>query len=191
MKDTKNEILNILRSLNIPGIEELLQAMDDGGFYDSPCSTRYHLATPGGLAKHSLNVFDTMLVLNRALDAGLGYDDIAIVALLHDLGKMGDYSKRNYVEAPLLKNGKAPAAPYIHNPELTFEEHEIRSVIIANRYINITEEQTRAILHHNGMYGKLDNSYKAYYDKDKLSFLLHMADMYCSRFVEVDEYAEG
>lgn len=177
-------IISLLKSTKIEGIDSLIIAMEQGGFFTAPCSTRYHLAKDGGLAEHSLNVFRILEKLNETIGADLNYTDMVICALLHDLGKMGDYGKPNYVEN-VLKSGKAPAQPYTTNSELTYEEHEIRSVIIASRYIPLTEEQTTAILHHNGLYGKLDSSYGNHnYDSSKLAFLLHTADMYCSRFTE-------
>lgn len=179
------DIIDLLTDTHIDGIANLIVAMDDGGFFTAPCSTRYHLAEEGGLAQHSLNVYKTLRELDFALGADLDFTDMVLCALIHDLGKMGDFGKENYLPAPPLKSGKAPAQPYITNPELIYEEHEIRSVVIASRYIPLTESQTTAILHHNGLFGKLDSSFGNHgYDRDRLSFLLHTADMYCSRFIE-------
>lgn len=182
IEDIKNEITGLLSATNCPGIEGLIAEMEKGGFFSSACSTRYHLAVPGGLAIHSLNVFHTLVELDNSLGTDLDYTDMVIVSLLHDLGKMGDYGKPKYIEAPLLKGGKLPAKPFIANPEMIHEEHEIKSIQIASRFIELSEEQTHAILHHNGLFGKLDSSYNPSYDQNELTFLLHTADMYCSRF---------
>ncbi len=161
--------------------------MEDNGFFEAPCSTNHHLAKEGGLAEHSLNVYKQLHLLNETLQAGIPEDSIILCALLHDIGKIGDHGKPNYIKAPELKSGKAPAKPYITNPELTYEEHEIRSLLIIERFLELTEEEESAILHHNGLYGKLDSAFGTHnYDKTKLSFLLHMADMWCSRFVETE-----
>ena len=174
-----------------------------GGFFNAPCSTKHHLAKEGGLAEHSLNVYRTMKQLALCLMSEDEYeqykDSIVIVALLHDLGKMGDYGKQNYIEnmikdgrptkaEPEQKYKRSEAEPYKTNPDLTYEEHEIRSLTTACRYIELTEEEYTAILHHNGLYSKLDSPYgNANYCKTKLAYLLHVADMWCSRFVEVEE----
>ena len=84
---------------------------------------------------------------------------------------------------------RSVAEPFESNKDLMYEEHEIRSVIIAERFIYLSEDEETAILHHNGLFGKLDS--KSFgsdpnFCKTKLAFLLHTADMYCSRFVEVD-----
>ena len=52
----KDEIESLLMSTEIVGIDDLLNYMENNNFYDAPCSGRYHLSMPGGLAVHSLNV---------------------------------------------------------------------------------------------------------------------------------------
>lgn len=184
----KERIIELLKGTKIEGIDGLISEMEQGGFFTAPCSSKYHLANEGGLAEHSLNVFDALVMLDKGLGSDLDYTDMVIVALLHDLGKMGDYGKPNYVEN-ILKSGKrSEAEPFCTNKMLTYEEHEIRSVIIASRHIALTEDQQTAILHHNGLYGKLDSSFGNHnYDSSKLAFLLHTADMWCCRFTEKKE----
>lgn len=187
MNTIKETIFDLLMNTKLDGIMKLLTWMEINGFYDAPCSGSYHLAKEGGLAEHSLNVFRTLVKLNEATGADLDYTSMVVCALLHDLGKVGDHGKPNYVKAPLLKSGKEPAKPYTTNKELTYEEHEIRSVLIAERFIVLSEEEETAILHHNGLFGKLDSSFGNHnFDSSKLAFLLHTADMYCSRFIETE-----
>lgn len=81
---------------------------------------------------------------------------IIICALLHDLGKMGDYGKPNYVPNMIKsrkkdENGEYPlvqseAKPYEINKELLYIPHEVRSIAIAERFIKLTEEEEQAIL---------------------------------------------
>lgn len=167
------------------GIDELIEAMTEGGFYEAPCSGSYHLAEPGGLLRHSLNVLETARALNAAWHADIPDASIVITALLHDLGKMGDHGKPNYIEN-ILKDGKRSAAkPYITNPDLTYIEHENRSVWIAERYIYLSEQEEQAILWHNGLYGVY--KYAIQGKETPLYMILHFADMWCSRVVEIEE----
>lgn len=195
----EQKIKELLLGTKREGMEGLLKAMEDGGFFTAPCSGAFHLSKDGGLMEHSLNVFNTMKDLVESLCVGteITDDSIIICSLLHDLGKMGDHGKPNYVPNYVRSKTKnketgeydmviSSAKPYETNKDLNYEEHEIRSVIIAERYIRLTEDEESAILHHNGLYGKLDSSFGNHnYDKTKLAFLLHVADMYCSRFVEI------
>ena len=195
----KQRIKELLLSTNRGGMEDLLKIMEEEGFFTAPCSGAHHLCKEGGLAEHSFNVYETLSKFNAGIGAGLDRDSIIIVSLLHDLGKMGDHGKPNYVVNMVRSKTKnketgeydmvqSTSKPYETNKELTYEEHEIRSLLIAERHIYLTEDEETAILHHNGLYGKLDSSFgNANYCKTKLAFLLHMADMYCSRFIEAGE----
>lgn len=197
--DYKQMITDLLLSTKRKGVKDLINHMDEAGFFTAPCSSKYHLAKEGGLAEHSMNVYSIMIQLCESLGTGIPLESIILTSILHDLGKTGDHGKPNYIEKMVRSKSKnketgeydmvrSEAEPYQTNPNLTYEEHEIRSLLIAERYISLTEDEETAILHHNGLYGKLDSSYgNANYSKTKLAFLLHTADMYCSRFVEIEE----
>jgi 23S rRNA maturation-related 3'-5' exoribonuclease YhaM len=184
----KQKIIELLRSTQRPGIENLINHMEEIGFFTAPCSTQYHLCKEGGLAEHSLNVY--LYMKNTA--AGIGYydpltdssDSIIITSLLHDLGKAGQYGKPNYVPN-YLKGGKvSEAKPYETNKDLLAVPHEIRSIHIASQFIELTEQESFAILFHNGLYGDLKYAYTG--KETPLSMLLHFSDMWCSRVVEVE-----
>lgn len=191
--DTRQRIIDLLISTNRYGIQDLIKRMDESGFFTAPCSSKYHLDCEGGLAEHSFNVYVCLKELVESFSIGteITEDSIIICALLHDLGKMGDYGQPNYIKAPLLKSGKEPAQKYKTNPDIPYEEHEVRSLTIALKYIDLTMDEYTAILHHGGLFGKLDSSFGNHnYDSNKLAFLLHTADMYASRFIESKEKGE-
>lgn len=194
METIQTQIENLLTETKRPGIEGLLHYMDKAGFYDSPCSSRYHLAEPGGLAEHSLNVCKTALTLAATLYAKTGsyptthelFQSITLCALLHDLGKAGQYGKPGYTIENVLIPGETPGVQYpklqyTTNKELLYVPHEIRSVAIAQHYIALTEEEQFAILYHNGLYGELQ-SIKG--KETPLYMILHFADMWASRVIE-------
>ena len=185
MKDT---IIALLKETKRDGINSLIDCMEQGGFFEAPCSSDKHLAIEGGLAKHSLNVVHLMMDLNEALKANIPWDSIVICGLLHDLGKMGDHGKTNYV-VNVLKSGEASKAkPYKTNPDLLYLPHEIRSVMIARSYIELSEDEETAIIWHNGLYSifKYDIPGK----ETPLYMILHWADMWASRVTE-QEGADG
>ena len=185
MSDMKEKIIEELKNTKRMGIDELIEAMEDGGFFTAPCSGQHHLSEPEGLMKHSWNVLEYARKLNESWGRMIPDDSLVLVSLLHDLGKMGDHGKPNYTEN-ILKDGKRSSAkPYVTNPALMYMEHEIRSVTIAERYIFLSEEEEQAIYFHNGLYGVF--KYTIPNKETPLYMILHFADMWCSRVIEVEE----
>ena len=187
----KEKITELLLSTNREGMDKLVEHMEEGGFFTAPCSTRYHLSKEGGLAEHSLNVYENAL----RISGGLGRpeevlrDSLIIVSLLHDLGKMGQFGKENYV--PNMLKGRATkvnsdpepkqseAQPYKSNPDLLYVDHEVRSIAIASRFIELAEEEQLAILWHNGLYGPF--KYEIQGNETPLYMILHFADLWSAR----------
>lgn len=184
-----DKIVSLLKGTGRTGVLGLIDFMEEGGFFKAPCSGQYHLAEPGGLAEHSLNVYFALLGIDGALDAGIPLDSIIICGILHDLGKMGDYGKSNYTENILKSGERSKSKPYVSNAALLYVPHEIRSIAIAQRFIELTEDEQFAILYHNGLYTPLGNSYKG--KETPLSMALHFADMWCSRVTEAEDKKEG
>lgn len=195
MENIKNRTEELLLSTDRQGIAGLLVEMDEMGFYTAPCSTQYHLAYSGGLAEHSLNVYELMDKLSSILHPEVDKSSVIICALLHDLGKAGQFGKPNYIINMLKGRGKnaepyqSPTKPYIGNPELLYIDHEVRSIQIAGRHINLTEDENWAILMHNGMYGNF--KYQIQGKETPLYLLLHMADMWASRVTEKECGMDG
>lgn len=186
--DNKAFIIDMLKSTKREGIEDLIAYMEDCGFFEAPCSTRYHLACEFGLVQHTRNVMETAEKVGVALYGGKGYNEIQnsviIAAILHDLGKMGQFEKPMYVENRL-KSGELGSQPYKSNPDLLNVPHEVRSIAIASMFIDLTEEEQFAILYHNGLYG--DFKYEIQGNETPLYLILHFADMWSARVVEKKE----
>lgn len=181
--DTKTQIENLLKTTERAGIEDLLAYMDAAGFYDAPCSSRFHYAKPGGLAEHSLNVLHNSHYIATSL-----YSDritpemfvsLTICALLHDLGKAGQFGKPAYIE-----NEDPERGAYKTNKELLYIPHEVRSIAIAAKFIELTEEEQFAILYHNGLYGELQ-AVKNH--ETPLYMILHFADLWAAKVTESEE----
>ena len=181
----KDKFVEELRKVDREGIERLIDCMEEGGFFEAPCSGAHHLAKEGGLVEHSLNVLNIARRLNKAWGDLIDDETLIIVSLLHDLGKMGDHGKSNYVENILKSGERSKTKPYETNKELIYLPHEVRSVMIAERYIHLTEDEETAILWHNGLYGTF--KYDIQGKETPLYMILHFADMWASRVVEVEE----
>ena len=185
IKAAQTVIEKLLMDTNRPGMGELIRWMKNNNFFYAPCSGGNHLSVVGGLAQHSLNVCDQAMALAKMWEPTIDMDSIIIAALLHDLGKTGDHDKAYYV-TNILKNGnKSASKPFKSNPELLSLPHEVRSVIIAERFIHLTEEEEFAITFHNGLYTHI--GYEAKGKERPLQLIIHFADMWCCRVIEGQE----
>lgn len=189
MADVREEVRKLLLDTKREGIEDLVDYLDEIGFYTAPASTRFHGAEVGALAQHSINVMDCARSIAIALCGKKWYqahqDSITICALLHDLGKAGQFGKPLYIEN-VLKSGEASKTqPFKTNDELKTLPHEIVSVVEATKFIDLTEEEQRAIAWHNGLYGMF--KYDIPGKEDELYMIIHWADMWASRIVEREE----
>lgn len=188
MNEVKERIISLLVSTNRVS-SKFFEYLEEIGFWNMPCSGGNHLAKEGGLAEHSLNVYNRMSELGFVWlseeDNYNSSDSIIITALLHDLGKCGQFGKAGYVPN-ILKSGKQSAAkPYAVNKELLNVPHEVRSIQMISDYIDLKEEENFAILYHNGLYGSL--KYEINGNETPLYMMLHFSDMWCSRVDEAEE----
>lgn len=96
----KERFIEILRTTGRNGVDNVIKQLEGLGFFEAPASTVFHLNVPGGLVKHSLNVYDEAVAIAdvqnnlRSQQSGmLSHDSIAISALLHDVCKAEIYRK--------------------------------------------------------------------------------------------------
>lgn len=191
MEYSTNRFNELMESVKREGKEDLIEHLKINGYFNAPCSSQYHLAEENGLLKHSVNVADLMLDMADLLNCfeENTKESIVICGLFHDLGKANYYDKPNYVEN-ILKSGKVSAAkPYTTNKDRLYVPHEIASIHILSQFIKLTEEETFAILYHNGLYTSTGYGLKG--NERPLQMILHFADMWASRVLEVGEEKEG
>ena len=96
----KQKFIEILKSTNRKGMDNVLAKLEELGFYEAPASTKFHLSYKGGLLEHSMNVYQAGLTLREQavrikleLESQLPLDSIAICALLHDVCKTDIYKE--------------------------------------------------------------------------------------------------
>lgn len=186
--DNRKIITEMLMKTDRDGIEDLVTQMGEMGFWTAPASGGNHLHMEGGLAQHSLNVAQAAekigLALLGAEEFNKVQNSVLTCALLHDLGKCGDWGKALYVEN-ILKTGKrSEAKPWKRNPELTNIPHGIRSVLIIQKYLfDLTEDEEYAIMYHDGLY-EPSNVAVVKGHESVLYMILHWADMWASHVLE-------
>lgn len=175
--NTKNEFIEIVNThIKRKGINNLMQWLEIGDFFTAPASSRYHESFEGGLVLHSINVFKHLAHLNECYKTGYSMESIAIVALFHDLCKIGCYkvSMRNVKDETTGIWRKEPY--YAFNEDFKFGGHGSKSVYLVQNFIELQPMEAVAINCHMGVEnGKWEvlEAHRAY----PLAFLLHTADM--------------
>jgi hypothetical protein len=96
----KEEFISLLRSTKREGVENVIEDLDDLGFFTAPASAGHHLNTAGGLVQHSLNtyraamaVWNSMKPLDPSLENDIKEDSIILASLLHDVCKSDIYHR--------------------------------------------------------------------------------------------------
>ena len=199
----KSRYLQLISTIEIEGADTqgLVDYLLTSDFFTAPASTLYHSNYEGGLCQHSLNVYDALCNLaNMYAPNKYDYSSLIVVALLHDLAKVNFYekyimNKKHYHPAGTKHDNQgnfdwiAEEAFKVRDAKERFlgGEHGFNSMIIANRYIPMTYEETLAILHHHCGQGesKQLTDLSAILNKYPLITLLHMADFISTFITEV------
>jgi len=139
----------------------------------APASIRYHLNIEQGLLEHSVGVTKTLLRLRTLLAPEISEESFVIVALFHDVGKIGMPGTPRYLK----QNDK-----YVYNKDQVEMQIANRSLYLVSKYIPLTDEEAQAILYHDGQYIQ-ENKYIAH-KECPLTLLLTFADTWTAAIDE-------
>ena len=89
--DIKEKITELLLSTGRENIGNVLEYMESNGFFTAPASVSNHNNNEGGLAKHSLDVYEEAMRLNSQLARPLPTTSVTLCSLLHDICKSDQY----------------------------------------------------------------------------------------------------
>lgn len=183
----KEEFLNLLRSIQREGMEDLIKFIENTDFFKAPASTRFHGNFEGGLLEHSMKVYEILKekLNNAPVPMNISEDTIKIVALLHDICKV-NYYKVDY------RNAKNDLGVWEKVPYYTVEDtipygHGEKSVMMITEYMKLTVEEKYCIRWHMGfsepkeLYTTLGQAFK----KFPLALLLHEADLEATYFFDI------
>lgn len=152
----------------------------------APASTKYHLCKESGLLEHCVNVAESMLKIREALAPDISAESCVIVSLVHDLGKVGMPGNPQYlINEPTDKqqqSGYKPDPPYRFNKNLTYLSVPVRSLYLASKHIDLTEEEVQAIVYHDGQY--VDDNRSVATHEEPLTLLLQYADSWSGFVLE-------
>ena len=135
MAATRQEIINLLSSAGREGIDNVLDYLDDSGFFYRASSPHGHHNFPGGLAEHSLGTYK--LASNAGPAKQVAPDSVIIGAILHDTCK----SDRFWFKGRSIRQ---------HTPKCEMDSrHSVRSIVILKDCgLKLTGEEYRAIRWH-------------------------------------------
>ena len=127
-------------------IDEVIECLDNTGYFDAPASTKYHGDYIGGLFDHSHVVTSSLLDLTEKLE--LKWErpiSPYIVGMFHDLCKCDDYVYNSASEK------------FEHRNDLILNGHGEKSVIMAQKLLDLTNEEIACIRWHMGAYDDKEN----------------------------------
>lgn len=191
--DVKSEILTHLKSIKRDGINELISYLCKTDFFNAPASTRFHGNYEGGLAEHSLNVYNLLCEKNERFNLDISRESMIITGLLHDICKAGVYKKgcRNVKEGTKINYLGKEVANWIEKEVWEFDDafplgHGEKSIIMLQHFIRLEKNEMLMIRWHMGPtddFCDKRSMYKAF-EVCPAALALHTSDFEASRFLE-------
>ena len=172
IKADKETIVSLLQSTGRDNIDRLIAWLEDRAFFEAPASKSKHNAFPGGLAKHSLDVYNEAMKLNAS--SGLPVASVTLCALLHDVCKTDQYFMDD--------DGTAQ-----RNRQNLAKGHGLRSLFIVARGcgVHLNHDEAMAIWWHMGIHEPSRVKYPTYYEQSKeipLCQLIQEADAIAANY---------
>lgn len=195
-RDPKADFLTIYKDIRRPGADKLLAWLKSTDFFTAPAGAKHHGAHAGGLAVHSLNVWNRLreITLRDTIDGKAILDlapetneTVAILALLHDVCKVGVY----HTETKRRRN--PDTGTWEDYQAYTFRDpfplgHGEKSLYLITKYMALTEEEALAIRWHMGAFDDAvkggSRALDAAMDVSPRVWRLHEADMCAARIDE-------
>ena len=192
----KERIVSLLRSTGRDGIENLIKYLEKHDYFSAPASTKYHLSCMGGLAQHSLNVYENMMQLyygenwknNSKFSVcpdGTEHENIIMVALLHDLCKVDFYKLTNGRKKDDAGNW-VDTQYYVVEEQIPILGHGTKSVVVAQQFIRLYVDEIQAISFHMGCQDAdqvYSSTVSGVFEQSRFCLFTHLADLRAT-FVE-------
>ena len=194
-EEAKGTFLVLARNyIKREGSEDLLNYLIKSDFFDAPASSRYHMSCKGGLCQHSINVFNRLVkeVENEyetVEDSPWNMETLTIVSLMHDICKI-DFYKETIRNIKNQVTGKYEPVKFYEIDEKLPIAHSYKSQYILRSYINLSREESIAIMSHMGGFDSNvrggDQTISNAFKKFPLAVLLHVADLKAANLDEIE-----
>lgn len=163
----KDEFIELLRSTNREGVEDLLVALEDMGFFTAPASSNHHLNVERGLVEHSLNtckaalmVWEGMIGLEPGLAKEVERESVIIASLLHDVCKSDIYFRTIKKRKTALGTWEDSEGYKVSYKNFPMGHGEKSVILLLCNGIALTDDEMLAIRWHMGAWGLNMNSYE-------------------------------
>lgn len=188
--DRKESILSMINHIG----EEYVMAPASGRAW-------YHNAFAGGYVDHVNRVVEYAIKQSRLyseMGGNIDYteEELVFAALFHDLGKLGDGDRPNYLPQTDKWRQDKLSEIYTYNPDLDFMLIADRSLFILQKFgIKVNQKEYLAIRVHDGVFDKANEAYffsnvESSRQKTSLISVLHSADFLASK-VEYDMWKQN
>lgn len=168
IKESKEEFIELLRSTGRDGLDDVIEYLEEAGFFTAPASAGHHLNVEGGLVVHSLNtckaalaIWEGMKALEPSLETEVKRDHVIIASLLHDVCKSDIYKrsvKKRKNAIGLWVDSEGYKVSYKNFPMGHGEKSLI--MLLNNTGIYLYDDEMLAIRWHMGAWGINLNSFE-------------------------------
>ena len=168
MNNKKERFIELLRSTGRQGIEEVINYLEESGFFTAPASTKYHLSFEGGLMEHCMNVYNMaiamrgpIVAMKPEMEEKLPEKSIIIAALLHDICKANIYKKTKKWDFGKDGNPVEQEKYTTNYSEMPVGHGEKSVIMLLSLGLKLTLDETVAIRWHMGAWDLAFQSYEA------------------------------
>lgn len=164
----------------------IVELLDDWGFFNMPASTKYHGTREGDLFLHSKNVAHELKRITEACGVEWKHPRSPIlVGYFHDLCKCDSY--RPAILGKTLTGGDiVSSGKWEYRDDQLLAGHGDKSAILAGTLCKLTEEEMLCIRYHMGAYNTDDwKGFDRAIRKYETVLWTHQADMLASKVVGV------
>lgn len=137
----KERIISLLLSQGVENMDSLVKYLESSDYFTAPASTKYHLSVEGGLAEHSLNVYELFKEKVQKYILPVPERTVVISSLLHDVCKVEQYVYKAYKTREGGTYSVDDKNPWGHGE---------KSVFRAMRHISLSDEEIVLMRWHMG-----------------------------------------
>lgn len=183
-------------------IKSMIKHMEET-YVMAPASGKawHHNAFAGGYVDHVNRVVEYAVKQMRLYQDMGGIidfteEELVFAALFHDLGKLGDGDKPNYMPQTDKWRQDKLSEMYSYNPDLDFMLIPDRSLFILQKFgVKVSQKEFLGIRVHDGVFDKANEAYffshmESSRQKTSLISILHSADFLASK-VEYDMWKKN